>query len=256
MLQIYIYGENEEGFLDIDPDTFLDVEGMSGIFDEEFSFGEFSIPNTFPWTDNNKRLLGFAERLENFSKKSYYWRCDVYDDNFPELVNAKLTLLEKNGSLTYRKGKFNASISSTKGLFGTLIRNKKLKDLSLGGKITWNALQDSRHFAYDVMNGQYPAYDYFAFAPVAIEDFYDKSRPDYNNEFLARDTVNTVVISGSNWTFGRPLSNNPTQAVASGHAEYKDYGTIPFFRLKYIFRKVFEDFGFTVDGAFLNRAWF
>lgn len=247
MLQIYLFGPSEEGFLDIDPDTSLQMESLTEIFaDEEENAGDFSLPVDFPWTENNRRKFGFTERLENFGTKEDSWRCIVYDSGFPELPNAKLTMLEKSGNFSYSRGKFSASISGNKGLFGSAIKNKNLRDLALGGAIRYTT--SSRQFAENVMKGVFPSYAYLAFAPVAIEKFIDDGRPDYSGEFLAKDTVNTVVNSGGgadDWSFANPAGANAY-----------DYRTIPFFKLKYVLRKIFEESGYTLSGAFIDEAGF
>ena len=257
MLQIYLYGPTEQGFIDLNPDTSLDLEEVAEIFDEDLSIGTFTLPTEFPWTEKNRRLFGFAERLENFNRVQKHYKCDVYNDGFPELIAAQITILEKNGNFDYASGSFNASIAGTKGLFGTLIKNKKLADLKLGGVISWGG-KDSRQFAYDVMTGVESGYPHISFAPVAIEGFIMNDRPDYTTEFLARDTVNTVVVNGAgtSWVFGRPTAADPTIAAASGTAEYVDYRTIPFLKVKYVLKKIFEENNFKVSGAFLDGTDF
>lgn len=257
MLQIYLYGPKESGWLDINPNASLDVEEYAEPFDEDLSTGTFTLPTEIPWTDKNRRLFGFSERLENFSRMPKQFKCDVYDDGFPDLISSQLTILEKNGAFSYQSGSFSCSIAGTKGLFGTLVKNKKLSDLNLGGIINWSS-GDSREFAYAVMTGTELRYPYVYFAPVAMEGFIVKDRPDYDNEFLARDTVNTVVINstGTGWVFGRPSSTNPTVAAAQGDAEYLDYRTVPFFNLKYVLRKVFEENNFKVSGDFIDGTDF
>ncbi|HYC27736.1 MAG TPA: hypothetical protein VEB42_02955 [Chitinophagaceae bacterium] len=255
MLQIYLYGPYENGFLDIDASVVLQMEGLSPLFDEDLSTGEFSLPVDLPWTDQNRRLFGFAERLENFNTAVRSFVCDVYDDGFPELQKAQLTILERSGQYSYRRGKFSVTIAGTQGLFGTLVKNKKVSDLVLDGPITFTA-QSSRDFAKEVMDGQHPQHaDKLAFAPVAIQDFVDASRPDYNGEFLVRDTVNHIVVAPgypNGWTFGRPLSTNTAIAVGSGHVEFADYYTVPFFKLAYVIRKIFNEHGFVVKGDFID----
>lgn len=253
MLQIYIYGPTEEGFIDLDPDAVLQMESLAEAFDEELGTGDFSLPIDIPWTDNNRKKFGFAERIQNFSVKNNYFKCVVYNNYFPELPNAKITMLDKSGTFAFTKGKFSASVSGSKGLFGSLIKNKKLKDLQLGGAITWQG-QESRKFAEDLMKGLYPQYPQIAFAPVAIENFIDKDRADYTSEFLALDTVNTIIDDSINWTFERPSSTNPAQ-IAIGQ-ERMDYQTVPFFKIKFVLKKIFEEHGYIVSGDFLDGTDF
>lgn len=258
MLQIYIYGANTQGWLDVSESTALSMESMSDIFDEDLTVGEFSLPVELPWTGKNRKLLGFTERLENFKTKNNYWRCDVYENGWPEMVSAKLTILEKSGVFSYRRGAFNATIAGTKGLFFSLIKNKKMPQLNLGGTITWEEA-NSRQFAEAHMKGATPQYQHIAFAPVAIENFFNTQRNDYDGEFLVKDTVNNIIVTGStdnDWTFDRPDPDNPAQAVPENSVLARNYRTVPFINLKYVLTKVFEEHGFKVTGEFIDSADF
>jgi hypothetical protein len=266
-LQIYVYGPQEEGFIDLPVGTVLELEEMANAFDDNFHIGVFSLPITIPWTPYNRRLLGFVETIQNNNEKAFYFKCHVYNDGFPEMLNAKMTLLEKAGNFKYTKGSFNFSIAGTKGLFGSLIQNKKLKDLVLSGPITYTT--ESRVFATAVMKGSFPQYPFLKFAPVAIENFFNTNRPDYDadKDFLFKDTVNNILLTGStvnDWSFGRPTTvsdsdptlTNTLTTPGDNHALYRhsDVRTVPFFSLKYVFKKVFEENGYTVSGAFIDDA--
>ena len=258
MLEIYIYGPTEQGFLDISESTSLTVESLSDVFDEDLSVGEFSLPIELPWTNKNRRLLGFAERLENFKSNTNYWRCDVYENGWPEMVSAKITILEKSGTFSYLRGAFNATIAGTKGLFGSLVKNKKMTQLTLGGSITWEGM-NSRQFAEAHMKGATPQYQHIAFAPVGIENFFNTQRNDYDSEFLVKDTVNNIIVTGTtadDWTFDRPDPDHPNQAVAESSVLSHNFRTVPFLNLKYVLKKVFEEHGFKVTGEFIDSADF
>jgi hypothetical protein len=264
MLQVYLYGATEQGFLDLPKNAKLDIEGLAEAFDDDLSTGDFSLPLDVEWTDNNRRLFGFAERLENANNNVSFWKVDCLDDNWPEIVSGQLTILEKIGKFSYKRGKFSVSITATKGLFGSLIYNKKMNSLQLGGTINWPTVE-SRAFATDVMKGLYPQYPFLAFAPVAIENYFDKNRPDYANEFLVKDTVNNIVITGSgadDWQFARPVNSDPNNANSPlvpstlSIPEHKDFRTVPFFQLKWLLKKVFEEFGFTLVGDVVDGTDF
>jgi len=254
ILQIYVYGPKYNGYLDLAPGTAMEMENASTLFDEELSVSEFSVPFEVPWTDNNRRLLGFAERVDNFNRPSNWFKCDVLDNGVPKYTSAKFTILEKIGKFNYTSGSFNATISGTKGLLGAVIKDQKLSGLKLDGIITYAT--PTRVFAQELMEGLFPQYWYLKFVPVAFEDFFDTNRPDYDNEFLAKDTVNYTITSFAAWNFGRPRSDNPAIAADEGNIEYRDYRSIPFFNLKYVYRKAFEENGFTIKGAFVDENIF
>jgi hypothetical protein len=256
MLSIYVYGNNDqEGFIDLEPGASLDMEELTPSFDENLSIGAFSLPFDIPWTENNRRIFGFNERITGYMGENNYWTCDAFDDGFPEIQKGKLTFVSKAGKLNYGKGKFSASISGSRPIYGAAIKNKTLKDLSLGGPITWEDA-DSRQFAQLHSDGSYPGYNHFTFVPVAIEGFIDPDRADYSGEFLARDVVNCIVNTVSGPVFGRPTTDDVAIPAAENTLEYVDYRTVPFFKLQYILKKCFQEFGYQVSGDFVNDSVF
>ena len=161
MLSIQITSGNYPGFLELPLGVSLQLESYAEAFQEEEGESEFTIPLDVPWTETNRRRLGFAERLENFNQAPNYYTCVVYDHGFPEMVGAKLTIINKAGKFNYRDGKFSISVSGTKGLFGSAIKNKKLGDFTYGDVgFFFPAGMDSRQFAYwhyTTGYAQYPA---------------------------------------------------------------------------------------------------
>lgn len=255
MLQILVYGADATDFLDLAPGTSLQVQEVKPAFDEDLSIGEYSLPIDVPWTGKNRRILSFAEMLQP-GNDTYYWRCDVYSDGLPEIIDGKLTMLKKKGLFSYNDGSYSFSISGSKGLFGSMVKKKKLTDLRLGGRITWAALS-ARAFGEGVMKGEFPEVAAkICFGPVAIEEFFDTERKDYNDEFIVFDTVNNILVTGAgtnSWSFARPTSANPAVAAAVGTAEYVDYRTIPFFNFYFVLKSIFAEFGHTVTGDFFSK---
>lgn len=253
MLQIFVQGDNTQGFLDLDTNTTLDQETVLPLFDEELDSSDFTLPIEIPWTEKNRRLLSYAERLQNLQNTKNFWTCDVYDEGWPELLNGKLTLLEKSGNQSYNAGSFSASISGTRGLFGSKIKDTNLRDIDLGGTIVYST--EARQFAQAVMAGTTVHTNKFAFAPVVIENYFDTAK-NYNGEFLVHNTVNDIVQSGGSWTFARAKSTNPNLPTIPGTEEHIDYRTVPFFFMKYVLGKALEKAGFTATGDLWNDTAF
>ena len=259
MLQLYVYGELEQGWLDIDNGTQLAMEYFSDLFDDTFSNGQFSLPIDIALTDNNRRKLGFAERLSNTGNKLKYWKVDIYEDGWPLLIGTKMTILTRTGNWGYTKGKISVTITGVKGLFGSIINGKKLSDMSLGGVIQWDT-QESRDFATDHKDGKHDDLNYIIFAPVACEDFIDTNQSDYTTEFLVRDTLNDLVQipDGSSFknVFARVDPTNLNAIIAAGNLQHIDYRTVPFFNLKYVVKKCFTEFGYSIAGDWIDDTDF
>lgn len=259
MLQIYLYGPRQSGFIDLPPNARLNMEAVAEIFDEQLAIGEYNIPLDIPWTETNLRLTGFAHKPQKqASGGQYKFVCDVYDNGFPEIQRGKFTILTTRGSFSPGSGSMSITVSGSKGVYGNTIQNKKLRDLTMGGPITFTETS-SREFATNHMKGQYPQYNYLSFAPVARRNYFDTERADYDNEFLVGDRVNFLVYTGApplGWEFGRPDPANATQVINAGDPLYIDYRTIPFFSLKYIFKECFRQFGYMLSGTIINTTAF
>ena len=258
MLGIKLYNaKNETFFLQLLPDTKLSIQETLAAFDTQLENGVLSLPLEAPFTEGNRLFLGFAENLNTTNAFiPDYWRCDVYTSGVPYILDAKFKILNHKGRFDFKQGSFSCYITGIKGLFGSLIKNKKLSDLKYGGKITWDASRDSREYAIDVMKGNEPnTFEKLKFAPVAIEDFIDTERSDYMNEFVDSDIVNNTVINtiyGNGWTFGRTDASNVTQVVSKGNASYEDYRSVPFLNFFFVLRQVFIEHGFKPMGTFFD----
>ena len=111
MLKVFVYGDKYQGFLDLPADTFLDMEISSEMFDEELKLGEISLPLPVPWTDPNKKIFGFIEMLNTVpAKEKNFWRCDVFNDDIPEILDGKITLLQSDGDFNYQSGLYSFTI--------------------------------------------------------------------------------------------------------------------------------------------------
>lgn len=257
MISIRIHLSNgEKPFLKLKPGTRLSLELISPAFDFDLDKGETSLPINLPWV-GNRQFLGSPEMIESSNKQPWF-TVDVLFKNSLELSEAKLTIIQCKGDLSYGDGDYICSISGGESRFGTLIKNKTLKDLSLCGLVSWASIIDSRTFAETLMksgNNQYP----FVFAPVSDFKYFDESRDDYNNEFIVNQTINNIQYStafSSGWSFARPDPLNPTLKLSPGNAGYNDYRTIPFFQLQYVFKRIFNEHGYQVVGDWFEHPDF
>lgn len=272
MISVYVHGTKSildllnpqaistGGWLDIPDDAKLSLEALSEPFQMEEKMGELIIPFQIEWTDNNRKLLNYSERVENFNKTDNFWICTLYEFGFPVIEYGKITILGKKGNFNYQTGTTSISISGTKGIFASAIRNKKLKDLELGGTIPVNNITYAsyRDYAYQHYTMNYASAPQIRFAPVAIEKFYNQDRTDFSGEFLAKDTVNCIVEDGSgSWVFGRPSPDNPEVAVTDkGQDSWVNYATVPFLTAIHVVRSIFNESGFNVIGEFLDGSDF
>lgn len=258
MVGIKVY--NKTGsvkYLELVPGTQLRMENLFPAFDDQLESGIFSFPLEVPWTDGNKEWLGFVENLNSHNALiPDYWRCDIISNGIPYLLDAKLKMLTHAGRFDNKRGSYNFTISGIKGLFGTLIKGKNLRDLALEGKIQWADTDDSRTFAFKVMDYQDPAnFAKLNFAPVAIEDFIDTGRSDFNTEFLSNDIVNNMLVDPAfpdGWIFGREKPGFNNVALPSGTPGYENYRTIPFLNLFFVLKQIFLEHGFTAEGSFFS----
>lgn len=262
MLGIKVYNQfNEVFWLELYPNTKLSIEKLTAPFNDDLKGADFSLPIEVPFSDKNRKNLGFSEMVQtpNYAIPEY-WRCDIYSNNIPVLQDAKLKLLTSKGRYDYKEGAYNFTVSGVRGLLGSKLAGKKLKSLQLCGTIRWDQSIDSRQFAKKVMDNQYPELsDKIGFFPIYCGDFFDTTRSDYLNEFIHNQIVNNVLEINTEpyaWTFARTEDNNPNAPITPGHPGYENYRTIPFLNLFYIVKQIFIENGYTVTGTFFEQKDF
>lgn len=260
MVAIKVYSTNGNvHYLDLPAGVKLNFEELKSAFDRNLEEGLFSFPIDVPFTPAN---LNFFKHLQHMNAHSAtipdYWRCDVEEYGVAELVDCKLKIINHKGRWDNKTGFISTMITGAKGMFGTLIKNKKLTDLQLGGKITWAPTSDSREFAKEVMDGLHPTVaDKLGFAPVAMEDYFDTTREDYNGEVLHVPIVNNTILNGAynnGWLFGRNATVNTK--VNKNNAGYEEYRTVPFLKLFFVLKQIGLEFGYQVSGEFFQFPGF
>jgi hypothetical protein len=227
MLGIKINGE----FLDLSPATTAQLERTSPFFNLNDLAGEYSLPFTFPYTPKNARLLGLPNHYytKRIKKKI---AGELYDsNNFSYSGDLVIQTAELNVNDIHKSkisGFFLTGVSS----FFTLIKNKKLKELELGGirQFAWTdndpeslviGFWQHVHFTLDGL------YDY-SFAPVRNEKWAgntDEGSPDWMNKL---DDVGNI-----------DFENNATTLA-------------PQVSLKYILEQIFAEHGWTFDSSEMN----
>lgn len=255
MLAIKLYNIlGEPHILDLLPNTVLSMESIMPAFDDELEQGEFSLPINIPMSDRNRVFMGFPENL-NSEHVIDQWRCDVYSQGVLILSDANLRILSHEGRFDHLNGTYSCNISGTKSLYGKAIKGKKLTDLELGGSVTWDIAIDSRTFAKNVMSDTaYDQYkDRFVFVPVVMQDYFDTTRDDYNNEKITNNTVNNIVANPAfvdGWDFG--VDDGTSGLIPSSTAGYEMHRSIPFFKLRYVVEQCFKEHGWNVSGSFFT----
>lgn len=258
MLQIFIKGKKDRGFLDLNPGSALDMEMLSELFDDDLTLGEYSLPLDAPLTPNNRRLLGFPDLINNIRGSSQEWyEADVWADGMPVRFGARLTIQSISTGFGNNGRAISITIAGHKGIFGAAVQGKYLTDIAFDD-IQYSV--PARTFATNVMKAAagYNMYPYLKFAPVVIQNYFDTERPEYNSEFLIRDTVNHVVSTGggaNDWQFNS-LNADADGPATTGTDEYLNHRTVPFFSYKFILQRLFATFGYTITGQWIDDpAW-
>lgn len=256
MIALNVYTTSGKVYtLELTPGVKVSLEELMPAFDRNLEQGLFSFPIEIPFTPNN---MTFFNNLQNMNSLSStipeFWRCDLIEDGIAELVDAKLKLLNHKGRWDNTDGSFNGIITGAKGLFGSVIKGKTLRDLELGGLITWSSAMDSREFAKHVMDGNEPSIaERLAFIPVRMEDFFDETSDSYANEVIGNNIVNNIILNvgfSNGWIFGKNATINTK--VNKGVATYEEYRTVPFLKLLFVLKQIALEHGYTLGGNFFT----
>lgn len=230
MLGINIAGE----FLDLSPGTTAQLERVSPFFNDDSLAGEYSLPLSFPYTPRNARLLGLPNHYytQRIKKKI---AASVFDkNNFAykgELVIETAELDVNDITKSAINGFFVTGVSS----FFQQVKNKKLKELSLGGvrNFTWTSdvpaspVKGFWQYVHDSLDGLME----YSFCPIRNEKWSgtsDVGTPEWMNK-LADD---------GNLDF----QNNYTTLA-------------PQVSLKYILEQIFEEHGWTFSADMGDTQW-
>lgn len=149
MLELLINGESA----DLLPDASITIDEESPVFDKDTIPGGYSYPFTLPVTPRNRRVLGFPERIEKSGSMSIEQPFQLF--HLGKLITSGTITVTESGD-SY---KVNLMVGS--GDLANKVKDKKLKNLDLGGVRNWQWKAEYKHPDDD-----------FALAPIFNSKFY------------------------------------------------------------------------------------
>lgn len=236
MIGISIAGQ----FLDMPVGAATDMERNTPLLLGDEILGEYTMPLSLPYTENNARILGFitepgkVKELSDVKREAFYYEHDTFMYHgtiVVESINADLSNPGKGSISVY----FLTAISD----FYARANKVNLSDLNLGGL---RQIHDFVNHVSATWSGTQSSFDY-VFAPVCNDNFLP---PNPDQEFPIYD----------------PLYNfmNPIQVINGtltlSFFSWSQYRMVPFIYFKYLFLKCFDHFGFTVSGEILDDVDF
>lgn len=207
MLQLFVNSEA----LDLPNDATITIDEESPVFEKDSIPGGYSFPFTLPITPRNRRILGFPERIE---------KAGVMSTEQPfQLFHAGVLRLSGTISIKEAGSSYKAYLVVGSGSFAPRIKDKKLKDLDLGGERTWEWLDE---YAY-------PESD-FALFPIYNGIYFEATEPEAGYTPTNDNYINL-------WS-GGVFYNDPEATFA----------ICPFPFLGYLIRRIFSQYGFQIMG--------
>ena len=184
MIELKINNET----LDLFPCATTSIESASPFFSTDAIQGEYSLPVEFPWTGKNLRLLGYPNELPVIKDKTRILDVD-YSENGLHFYKGTLVIEFVQGHLQgYGQGKISGYFLMGTSNFWQRIKNKKLRDLDLGGdrEFAWAGYDRNtdgfwKHI-HDTWTATSDEMDY-VFAPIVDEKWEgDESKADFINK--------------------------------------------------------------------------
>lgn len=259
MVKIWI----DDELLDMEPESNLSLEYSSPLFENEVQRGEFSYPFTIPLTERNKRLLNNPQFVNN---PEITIQQTVYFERLNKKAPGVLFIDAVDYNYTTNAGRCECTLSGVEGLFLTQIEGKKLADLEYDGVYpipvvseagSYNAHSNACLYATSITNGTVTGMP-FVFPMLRVANF----------GFEAGESEHSVTSGDLIQGFYNFWTNNPWNHSALTGPCYEyilsrksvdtyDYQRlVPMFYRKWVLVKVFEEFGYTLTGDFLDDATF
>lgn len=224
--------EKDGEFLDLSPGTAAQIERQSPFFNSNDLAAEYSLPLTFPYTPKNARLLGLPNHYytRRIKTKLSGWR--MYDNNnfsyTGELLIEAADLNVNDVTKSKITGYFLTGVSS----FFTAIKNKKLKELYLGGirNFAWtnndpnSSLKGFWQHVHDSLVGNME----YSFAPIRNEKWAGSSEDDTPDWMNKLDNLGNIDYNSNYNTLAPQVS------------------------LKYLLEQIFSEHGWDFDYSGMN----
>ncbi len=193
--------------LDLLPDSTITIDEVSPLFEKDSIPGGFSYPFNLPVTPTNRRLTGFADRLERKVTGRTELPFQLFHSG--KLIHAgNLVIIEAADH-------YRANLEISNGDLSSKIKNKKLKDLDLGGTRNWVWQTEYKYGTDD-----------FALFPI------------YNDEF---SEFTPDPAYGLNHYRLNSFENGSFY-----HEPGKHYVVCPFAFINYLIKQIFTQYGFQI----------
>lgn len=196
--------------------------------------GSFAFGVAFPATTTNKKIFGFADRLELYPESGHEYQGVMFFDGRP-LFKVMISLTEATAY------SFKGNIKVDLGYYTSLIGDKSLRDLAYEGDITiGTTAQEVVDHANDVVTRAYPDVMY-NFPELYNPKFYGdekKLNPTWQN------LVN-FYIHGEGF---RP------NVIDNDNEVQNYYNLCPFPYLFYVLKKCYSEFGYAPKGPVFDNT--
>lgn len=237
MLAIKVNNE----FLDLPADTGMELSRNNPFLSDDIQ-GEFSMGLTLRYSEKNYRLLQY---IGNFYKKNTKYTVDaqIFDGGLFRYAG-KLVINQHQTNMndvesTVWTGFFTIGSSS----FLQDIQDVLLQDVNLGGdrSFAWEGyVKTGTGFWAHIHNARVPnAFDY-TFYPISNVGWYPNTQTVW---------MNKLTDNGTN-----DFEDNPDQHIYLGSGS--PISLCPCIYLSFLLKKIFENFGWRIDGEILNDTGF
>lgn len=217
-------------FLDLAPGETAEMERKSPLFSLENTLAEYSTPIKFAATERNAKALGYYF-FEQTRRTKKIFDIQVFDQHGYRF-DAKL-VVEAAGMNSYQdKGYASGYLLTNISGFFTTIKNKKLKELSLGG------IRSYSFTTFDPTDGSGGYWQHFYDTWNFTEDYV--MLPCRNESWFGSETIDLPMMN----MLGEDGFILPYSPV------------VPFTKLEFILNSIFTEHGWTLDtSALADTDW-